>query len=183
MSIRDQQRELAAERLGQHLLCTGLAQTSLRELARAAETSDRMLLYYFKDKAEVLSAAIGHVAAQSTAGLDQALPAGHLLPPGELAQRAAMALAGAELRPFMRLWIEMVAAAARGEEPYAGIVAQVMLFFQHWVVVRLAAPPEADPEALARAIIALVDGLALVEIGTAPEDMAATRAALKHLLG
>ena len=55
MSPRDEQRERVIGALTGHLLRTGLSQSSLRQLAAAAEVSDRMLLYYFVDKAEVLA--------------------------------------------------------------------------------------------------------------------------------
>ena len=64
MGIRDEQRERVVERLSGHLLATGLAQVSLRQLATAAGVSDRMLLYYFDDKAEVLSASLQRIAGQ-----------------------------------------------------------------------------------------------------------------------
>ena len=84
MTIRDDQREKVTERLAAHLLDTGLSQASLRQLARAAGVSDRMLLYYFDDKAAVLSAATARIAAQSVAGLAETMPEGTRLPPREL---------------------------------------------------------------------------------------------------
>jgi AcrR family transcriptional regulator len=57
MTVRAVQRQVVTERLAGHLLATGLARTSVRQMAAAAGVSDRMLLYYFKDKAEVIAAA------------------------------------------------------------------------------------------------------------------------------
>ena len=63
MVSREEQRARVEAALAVHLLDHGLAQTSLRELARAAAVSDRMLLYYFTDKAEVLGCAAQRIAA------------------------------------------------------------------------------------------------------------------------
>lgn len=183
MSIRDEQRERVAERLAEHLLATGLTQTSLRALARAAGVSDRMLLYYFADKTEVLSAATTRIAAQSVAGLAQALPEGKRLAPRELIMLAVQLTTGPDMRRFMRLWVEMIGAAAKGEEPFVTISAQVLGGFKQWLAARLEVPAGTDREALAGAIIALIDGLALVEICSSEADMRATHKALAGLFG
>lgn len=171
MSIREDQRERVITLLSQHLLDTGLAQTSLRQLAGAAGVSDRMLLYYFSDKADVLAAAMSAIAGQLTVGLSAVLPEGMRLPPRQLALVAAQLATQSEMRRFMRLWVEMVAAAAKGEEPYAAIVAQIMAGFRQWVDTRLDLGEGADREAMASTLIALIDGLALVDI-CSDDDMA-----------
>ncbi|HEX4849026.1 MAG TPA: TetR/AcrR family transcriptional regulator [Novosphingobium sp.] len=164
MNVRDEQRDKVTERLAAHLLETGLARTSLRQLAAAAGVSDRMLLYYFADKAEVLTAVMARVAGELTVRLAAAIPEGEPLGPGELVRRAASFTTGTEMRRFMRLWVEVVAAAAKGEQPFVAIASQIMAGFRAWVDSRLALPPGADREAMAAAIIAVVDGLALVDI-------------------
>lgn len=183
MSTRDDQRERVTALLAEHLLATGLSQSSLRQLAKAAEVSDRMLLYYFTDKADVLGAAMTRVAAQMSGGLAAALPEGTALPPGELVVLAARLTSGEEMRKFMRLWVEVIAAAARGEEPFVAIAGQVVAGFRAWLAPRLDVPPGTDREALAGAIIALIDGLALVDICSSEAEMAAMRNALPALFG
>ena len=183
MTTREEQRQLVIERLSRHLLDVGLAQASLRQLAAAAGVSDRMLLYYFSDKAEVMATALASVAGQMTARFAEAIPAGILLPPNELVVRAASFTAQDDMRRFMRLWIEVLAAAAKREEPFVTVAAQIMAGFQQWVDQRLDVPPGTDREAVAAAIIALVDGLALVEMCSG--EIIATRAvaAIASLFG
>lgn len=183
MAKRDQQRELVAGRLAAHLLDTGLTQTSLRQLAKAAGVSDRMLLYYFADKTEVLAAATTQIAAQSVVGLAEALPEGAKLPPHQLIMLATQLTSGPDMRRFMRLWVEMIGAAAKGEEPFVAISAQVLGGFRQWLAARLEVPEGTDHAAVAGAIIALIDGLALVEICSTEADMRATHAALPGLFG
>lgn len=183
MGTRDEQREMVADLLARHLLATGLAQTSLRQLAAAAGVSDRMLLYYFADKAEVLAASMARLAGQMAEGIEEALPTGATLPPRDLVVLAARITAGTEMRAFMRLWVEVIAAAARGEEPYVAIAGQVIAGFRQWLAPRLDVPAGTDREALAGTIIALVDGLALVDICSDEAQSRAMRDALPGLFG
>ena len=61
MTKPDTRRAAILERIADHILANGLSASSLRPLAKAAGTSDRMLLYYFADKAEIITAALGVV--------------------------------------------------------------------------------------------------------------------------
>lgn len=169
MSIREQQREKVIAALVRHLGETGLAQTTLRELAAAAGVSDRMLLYYFPDKNAVLSAVMERMANDLGATLATALPADLALKPADLIVRAARLTTGDSMRGFMRLWVQIVAAAARNEVPYTNMARAVMSGFQLWIESRL--PPEFQNGSLgtATAILALIDGLALIEICVGPE--------------
>ena len=54
------------DRVADHILVHGLGASSLRPLAKAAQTSDRMLLYYFSDKAELVAAALEIIAMRLT---------------------------------------------------------------------------------------------------------------------
>jgi AcrR family transcriptional regulator len=163
MSVREQQREKVVMLLAEHLLETGLTQTSLRQLANAAGVSDRMLLYYFPDKAAVMAAAIERVAGSLAAALAELLPENETLPPSALLARIAAMTTREDMRPIFRVWVEIVAAARR-EEPYTTLAANIIAGFRDWVAARLDLPAGAEREATAMAIIAFVDGLALVEI-------------------
>ena len=164
MVSRDQGRVQAQAALARHLLATGLGRTSLRELAAAAGISDRMVLYYFKDKAEALSAAVAVVAAQLATQLGAAVPAGTRLSAPALLAEAVAFTTQPVARPAMRLWIELVAAAARAEAPYPAIARQIADGFIDWTESRLDPAGHDDPRATAAAIIAMVDGLAVVAV-------------------
>jgi AcrR family transcriptional regulator len=164
MSIRDQQRERVVVALVHHLGETGLGQTTLRELATAAGVSDRMLLYYFPDKNAVLETVMERIASDLGATLDDALPADVALKPAELIVRAARVTTGEAMRPFMRLWVQIVAAAARNERPYAEMAQHVMSGFQLWIESRLHPLHKTGSQGVTTAILALIDGLALIEI-------------------
>ena len=64
MTVRAAQRQVVTERLAGHLLASGLSRTSVRQLAAAAGVSDRMLLNYLGDKAELPKDAMTQLAGQ-----------------------------------------------------------------------------------------------------------------------
>jgi AcrR family transcriptional regulator len=177
MASKETQRAQATELLAAHLLETGLAQASLRQLAAAAGISDRMLLYYFESKTDALMAALGHVAGELTAMLDTAVPAGEALAPAELLGVTASLTRDAGTKPFFRLWTEVVAAAARGEAPYTAIAQAIAAGFLGWIEARLEGGSPEARRATAAMILAMVDGLALLEICTDAET--ATRAGVQ----
>lgn len=164
MIARDTQREMVVERVAAHLLATGLGETSLRQLAKAAGVSDRMLLYYFVDKAEVLAAASARIAMVLAVDLDAAIPANSALTPSQLISAALAVTNGAAMQPFMRLWIELVAAAARGEAPFAAIAQQIAQGFLDWIDARLADDSGPDRAATVAMVFAMIDGLALLRV-------------------
>jgi AcrR family transcriptional regulator len=178
MTVRAAQRQVVTERLAGHLLATGLSRTSLRQLAAAAGVSDRMLLYYFKDKAEALGAAMARVTGQLGQQLEASVTAGERLAPERLLAEAARIATEPEVRPFMALWMEVIATAARGEAPYAAIARQVTTGFLSWIETRLDIEDAERRAATAGLILATVDGLALLEIGAgAPAALAAAERA------
>ena len=182
MISRDEQRARVVDRLSAHLLETGLGQTSLRQLAAAAGVSDRMLLYYFADKAEVLANVLAHLAGGMADTLAKAIPDTPALPPAEFIAHASALMIQPDMRRFMRLWIELVAAAARNEAPFVAIAAQITAGFLGWIDTRLALPAGADRQAACAAIFALIDGLALVDICSGGDVAGGAAKAMQVLL-
>lgn len=151
--------------LAAHVLEHGLGGASLRPLARAAGTSDRMLLYHFGTKEALIVDLLGYLARTYSQALDAALA-------GERAQTRAQALArilqharAPEMRPFMQLWWEIVAGAARGAEGYQPAAHAMMAELLGWLEDQM---PEGDPDPAggARYLLTLIEGtLMLAAIG------------------
>lgn len=182
MVSREEQRARVEAALAAHLLEHGLARTSLRELARAASVSDRMLLYYFMDKTEVLGCAAQRIAADLAAHIEDAVGEGARLAPLALLERAATLVTRAEVKPYMRLWIQMIAAAGRGEAPFPAIAEAMLSGFLTRVEAHLAMDDAADREAIAAMIVAAVDGLAIIDIGRGPDLAERAAGSFGHLL-
>ena len=175
MITRAQQRSRAIELLSAHLLRRGLAEANLRQLATAAGVSDRMLLYYFSDKTDVLAATMESIATKLAVQLAGAIPEGAELLPAELVRLATQVTTSGQMRPFMRLWIEIVAAAAREEAPFVDIARHIAAGFMQWIEARLVPSDQEAQRATAAAILAVIDGMALLEVcaGTQLTDRAA----------
>jgi AcrR family transcriptional regulator len=160
----EDRRAALAGAVADHLLVEGLGDSGLRALARAAGTSDRMLLYYFRDKAEVLEAALDLVAERALAALDAEGPGGRVSE-AELLGRLAATLHDPRWGAPNRLWIEVSARATRGEEPWRSAAGRLLGRVSDWVAARL---PEGE-EARAARLIALVEGAALLEAAGRPD--------------
>ncbi|KPF70803.1 hypothetical protein IP88_11365 [alpha proteobacterium AAP81b] len=161
-------REAIIERVADFLLAEGLGAASLRPLAKAAGTSDRMLLYYFPDKDALIAAALEHAAGRLAARL-AAIPE----TPRPAAQLEAEMLAltgGPEVWPFMCLAFEVTALAARGNAFYRATGGALAAGFLAWIAARLDVP-DAERGRTALAILRTVDG-ALYLRGTGLDDAA-----------
>lgn len=163
MSVRETRRQATLERMADHLLREGLGGASLRVLAAAAGTSDRMLLYYFSDKDELLAATLGHLAERFADLLNQAGAGIGAQPFPALLALLWAAVRGTELRPYVRLWLELAASAARGEEPHRTIAGDVADRFLAWAGERLQVTREVDRAPMAALLLATVDGFALLD--------------------
>jgi AcrR family transcriptional regulator len=160
MDTNTSRREALAAAAADHLLAHGVGETGLRTLAHAAGTSDRMLLYYFNDKDDLLRAALSVVEARMEASMEPLAPDGTRFAPDRLLAILAEGMRVEALGPAMRLWVEIAAQAARGAEPWRTAASAMAERSITWIAVRIDAP---DPEREAARLYALLDGAALLE--------------------
>ncbi len=137
MTKDENKRTVLITKLADHLLAHGLIGSSLRPLARAAGTSDRMLLYYFRDQEDLLAATSQHIAAQLTMMLAQR-QAPALLDEDALVAHLISVLGEDAYWPYMRLWLEMASRAAGGDVFFKTIGSQIGRGFFLWVGSQLA---------------------------------------------
>lgn len=161
----EHRRAALAGAVAEHLLARGLGEAGLRALARAAGTSDRMLLYYFRDKDELLAEALGIVARRAIEALTAAVPEGTRLGEAALTLRLAEALRDERWGAPTRLWIEVAARAGRGEEPWRGTAGALAGAVAAWIEDRLV---EAERVRAPR-VQALLDGAAILEAAGRPD--------------
>ena len=163
MNIRDDRREAAIERMADHVLSEGLGAATLRPLAAAAGTSDRMLLYYFADKDELLTATLARIAARMTVQLDRAIPVEPRRPFPVLLERVWSALASESLQPFMPLWLDLASGAARGLQPHRDVAGEIADGFLAWVTIRLQPESDGEPSLLAPLFLTSIEGMYLLK--------------------
>ncbi len=161
----DTRRAEISERLADHILANGLSASSLRPLAKAAGTSDRMLLYYFADKTEMITAALG-VVAQRMVMLMEANKAPEPMPVKTLQPLLLDVILSDEMWPYMRVWMEIASRAAQGDAFYRSVGEQLGRGFLAWGAGQIdAATPEHREADAARLLIISEGAMLLKSIG------------------
>jgi AcrR family transcriptional regulator len=140
----------------------GLNTASLRPLAQAAGTSDRMLIYYFGSKDALIAALLEHLAARMAAGLSHALPPGRASSLGAAVAEVVALMRTSAFRPYSRVWLDIVSAAGQGGAAHGAAGHAVMQGFLAWIGARL---PEhlPDPDGAARLALTLVEGVLVMD--------------------
>ena len=151
----------------------GLSQLTFGRLARRLGVSDRVIVYYFPSKTELVVAILGDLAAQLQAVLAGAFTgpaAGHR----ELAKQAWPVLATVETDPVFGLYFEAIGQATAGIEPFAGLAGQLTEAWISWLAGFFSGDAHSC-RAEAAATLALLDGLLMVRqlSGAATADRAA----------
>jgi AcrR family transcriptional regulator len=173
MVITDDRRAEIIGRLADHVLAHGLSASSLRPLAKAAGTSDRMLLYYFADKAEMMTATLSVIAMRIMAAMETR-KAPDPLPFDQLLPIMLDAIVDDEMWPFMRVWLEMASLAANGDTFYRAAGEQLGRGFLAWGAAQIDAPTEAERHKQAARLLLMSEGMVVLKsIGLDGEAKAA----------
>ena len=158
----DAKRIQILEQLADQVLATGLNATSLRPLAAAVGTSDRMLLYYFPDKATLITAILGCIVERLQAMLNERVPPGRRLDAPDMVRTLWRLLREPQLHPYMQIWLELAGFASRGEEPHRTIGASIASTFLIWIAARLTVTGrEADEQATT--ILTQIEGMLVLD--------------------
>lgn len=161
--------------LGAHILENGLANVSLRPLARAAGTSDRMLIYHFGTKDQLIEAVLGQLASDLETILTTGVPVEKSRSLDACLFEIMQVLRADDVRRYLLVWLEIVAAAGLGNERFKVIGSEMLRRFLPWLKARL---PEdvTDRDATAATLLALVEGCVVMDaVGMAATANLATR--------
>jgi AcrR family transcriptional regulator len=154
-------RATLADRVAQVMLAEGLADIPLRDLAARLRTSDRMLLYYFGDKAALIVAAVAALALRLDKVLESSRVAGRR-PSAQVMRDTAAFLALPNLRPFRAVWADILARGGRGEMPYAQIARAQIEGAIASLDAQLAIDDALERRRAAAAILAAIEGVWLL---------------------
>lgn len=177
----DRRTELTEAALD-YVLEHGLIGLSLRPLAAALGTSDRMLIYHFGSKDQLITAVV--VLANGRMSTALAEGATELADAGELVRHAWARLGSAEPGRLTRLYLELCVLSAR--DPLRWAEAQQQLRGP-WIAMLSAAlselsVPAARVPALAQLLLDGIDGLLLHRLtGADPAEADAAAAAFADL--
>lgn len=145
-------REVLAEAAADHALEHGLIGLSLRPLAAAIGTSDRMLLYHFADKDDLVASVL-RVATDRSVRRIRALP-GTPDVAGFVTGLWQASLTG-ELASCQRIYVEAAALGLLGQEPYATVVREAN---ERWTAALAERVVDAGcPQGTARRVVLLMD--------------------------
>jgi AcrR family transcriptional regulator len=146
-----------------HVLEHGVADASLRPLAKAAGTSDRMLIYHFGSKEQLIGAILIELAAMFGVMLDTLFAAKRATTRAACLGEVARITRSPEMRPVMRVWMQVLAASAAGETAYLETGRSIVERLIVWVEAHLPSE-DPDPAPTARTMLVLVEGAVVLDL-------------------
>ncbi len=153
----------------------GLSQLTFGRVAKRLDISDRVVVYYFPTKDDLVVEVLFAVGTR----LQETLAPAFSAPADDhraLVRAAWPVLASVGADPVFALLFEAMGLAATGRDPYRGLVPQLVEAWIEWASQFLRGTP-AQRRAEAEAAIAVLDGLLLLRQLAGPEiaDRAAGR--------
>lgn len=154
---RDEMLE-AAVRLA---LDEGVAALTFGRVAAAVGTSDRMVVYYFPTKADLVVGVVTAIGTQLQATLETAFGPDPLNA-DELMRRAWPVLAAEPSVTIFGRFFEVIGLSLAGQAPYTALAPALLDGWIDWLAGRVEAPTAARRRAIAAGIVARLDGLLLL---------------------
>lgn len=158
-----QAKQAMVQAMVAHVLQHGIADASLRPLARAAGTSDRMLIYHFGSKQALIAEILIALTALFGQTLDAQVSASRAASRTECLSQLAPISRSAQMRPVMRVWMQILAAAAAGESAYLDVGGTIVAQLLDWITVHLP-QDDPDPAAAARTILVMIEGAVVLDL-------------------
>lgn len=160
--VRSRKVQLAST-LADLALKEGIATLGLRGMAAKVGTSDRMLIYYFGTRDQLIVDVLEQVSTRLSALLLR-IDDGSRSSPGQFLMRVLAMAHDPEIAPFMKLWTEVIARGARGEAPYDRIGPGAVKSWTDWIDSKLAPSSDDTDVGRAAALLSIVEGVTLLEM-------------------
>jgi AcrR family transcriptional regulator len=145
-----------------HVLKNGLNTASLRPLANAAGTSDRMLVYHFRTKDGLIAELLLFLAEDLAGKLEQGLPAQRAQTCRDCVTDIAALLRRKPYNAYMRLWLDIVSAAGQGSRMHARVGHDMITGYLDWLAKRLPTTTK-NPAATAGLMMTLIEGMIILD--------------------
>lgn len=174
MSAREQLLRKSLDYFLKH----GVANLSLRPLARRAGTSARMLLHHFGSKERLIAAVMDQARAHLQSSFNSLIAETRPEEPGEVMLAFWKMATSQKYRPYVQLLFEVQILAIQNPRRYERYLIDTS---GTWIkLIRRALPASQDNAILATLSIAVIDGLILEHLSTG--DQRRTSAAIQLFL-
>lgn len=150
-------KEVLLPLMANHVLIHGMGGASLRPLAKAAGTSDRMLIYHFGNKERLIADVLAYIARAYSEVLDASLSGERSTSRRELIDRIIERTNGSDMEPFLALWWEIVAGSARDLPGYRVAAKSVMSQLLAWLTKQMPSN-DPDPSGGATYLLTMIEG-------------------------
>lgn len=167
--------------IADHILVEGIQKTSLKNMAQAAGTSDRMLMHYFKDKLEIEKLVLTLISEDLIKLLHQ--DSERMYSFQELLLLLKNAVQSEEVRPYLNLWFEITHLSSGETEPYATVTKRIGHSFWEWMrsVYKEDELVQIEADSLVSLLIVMTEGLVVLDKAQLIPQMQLAVDALLHL--
>ncbi len=142
-----------------HLIEHGLQKSGLRAIAESAGMSDRMIMYYFETKDDLVAAALTMIGETLALGMESAVPQNNLSA-RQVLDALKENLKSNEVQAVMRLWFEIIGMAMRGQQPYSKTAALLLSRSEESLRAKL----RSDQKHRAREVLASLEGEMMISL-------------------
>ncbi|MEI7474486.1 MAG: TetR/AcrR family transcriptional regulator [bacterium] len=147
--------------IGEYILENGIKNASLKNLADAAKTSDRMLLHYFKDKEEMLTLTLTYITENFINLLEKTRT--EKMPFYSLIPYLYKEMKETQIKPYIKLWIELIALSSKKEEPFYSISRQICNSFISWINTAIQVNNEEEKDQVSAIALATIEGFVILD--------------------
>jgi AcrR family transcriptional regulator len=139
----------------------GISQLTFGRLAKRMGISDRMIVYYFPSKDDLIAEVLFALGGELQLLLDKAF-GGERLSPEELARRAWPVLTTRNADRIFRVFFEVAGQAAAGIEPYKKFAPMLIDAWVEWALPFMEGATKEVRRKRALGLVAQLDGLLLM---------------------
>lgn len=159
---------------------TGIGSVSFGRVASRLGISDRMVVYYFPTKADLITAVAVQLGGRLQGLLERAFGP-EPLDVDELQRRAWPVLASSSSDAVFRAFFEMIGLAMAGTAPYNELAPALLQGWIDWLATRIVGDTDAERRRRAAGVVARMDGLLLVRtvLGARTANLAAAELGLR----
>jgi AcrR family transcriptional regulator len=143
------------------VLAEGVSALSYGRVAKELAISDRMVVYYFPAKSDLISAVIVAIGSELQLMLEEAFGS-EPLSAKELMRRAWPVLSVKKAQSMFNGFFEVIGLASAGQSPYDELAPVLLNGWIDWLADRVKAQNAVRRREIAASVVAQIDGLLMI---------------------